>query len=189
MAISFHQQVAPIFAWHCNECHGDAGGLNLRTYTGILEGGNKGKILIAGDPGNSLLIHFVEGRRGPAQRMPPSGPPLSDAQLRILRQWIAEGAREDVKIPPPTRILPSVTLPARIALRVPARAYVTLSALHPSTGEILWSESAALQTAGVRNWDLRPATGWPPAVQIKVAVDYCTATLEQVELTAGPLAR
>lgn len=32
MPISFHQDVAKIFAYHCNGCHGDAGGLNLRSY-------------------------------------------------------------------------------------------------------------------------------------------------------------
>ena len=97
MAVSFHHDVAPIFAYHCNSCHGDAGGLNLRTYQSALEGGNKGKLLIAGDPDNSLLIHFTDGRRGPAHRMPLDGPPLSQQQLQTLRRWIAEGAREDAK--------------------------------------------------------------------------------------------
>ena len=48
MPVSFHSDVAPIFAMHCNGCHGDAGGLSLRRHSDVLKGGNMGKAIIAG---------------------------------------------------------------------------------------------------------------------------------------------
>jgi hypothetical protein len=183
MPVSFHQEVAPLFAYHCNECHGGAGGLNLRTYKSALEGGNKGKLLIAGDPENSLLVHFIDGRRGAAHRMPLGRPPLTKEQIQTLRQWIAEGAKEDAKPTPQIHTRHEVKLPARLTVRVPVKAYITVTAVHPETNQILWTESAVPPT----HWDLRPAPGWPLTVKIDLAVEYSTAKSEQIEFTAKPL--
>jgi hypothetical protein len=50
--------------------------------------------VIPGDPENSYLIHKLEGRPDiVGARMPlPSGPYLSDGQMRIIRRWIEIGA-------------------------------------------------------------------------------------------------
>jgi len=40
LAVSYSRDVAPIFALHCNSCHGDAetaGGLEIRTYAGLMK--------------------------------------------------------------------------------------------------------------------------------------------------------
>src|SRR5687768_432756 len=98
--VSYHQDVAKIFAYHCNGCHGEARGLSLRGYKEAMAGGNKGKVIIAGDAENSLLIHFIDGRRGEAHRMPIGGKPLRPALIGTIRRWINEGAKEDVKPEP-----------------------------------------------------------------------------------------
>lgn len=49
-----------------------------------------------GDPDNSYLVRKVEG--GPniaGSRMPLGRPNLSQAQIDLIRQWIADGAKEE----------------------------------------------------------------------------------------------
>src|SRR5438045_9037333 len=88
--VSFSREVAPIMAMYCNTCHGDAGGLNTRSYREIILGGNLGKVILPGEPDGSLLIHFVDGRRGTAHRMPKGGRPLSSGEIESLRLWLDE---------------------------------------------------------------------------------------------------
>jgi hypothetical protein len=45
-----------------------------------------------GDPDNSYLVHKLEGTQSVGGRMPLGGPFLNQAQLDMLRQWIADGA-------------------------------------------------------------------------------------------------
>lgn len=194
--VSYHREVAKLFAFHCNGCHGEAAGLNLRDYKGAMAGGNKGKIIIAGDAENSLLIHFVDGRRGEAHRMPAGGAPLSQPQLATLRQWIAEGAREDAAPPPRRYERTNVSMVpgkvTRIACRVPVQAYIVVTATDPATSKTLWSEVASIKTPKEQNdagqpggrlqWDLRPAPGWPPTVTIGLTVEHAAAGPKDVEL-------
>ena len=77
-------------------------------------GGNLGKVIVPGDPDRSLLIHFLEGRRGENHRMPKDSRPLSPAQIDMIRRWIAEGARNDDL---PSNVY-KVKLPA-VAMRQP----------------------------------------------------------------------
>ncbi len=130
MPVSFHVDVAPLFAMHCNGCHGNAGGLSLRSYAATLKGGNSGKILIAGDAERSLLIHFVDGRRGEAHRMPIGGRPLSARQIENLRRWIDEGAKEDAPAAGHIHSKMAVNLPARINCIVSVAAYLTIVTEH-----------------------------------------------------------
>jgi Bacterial Ig-like domain len=46
----------------------------------------------AGDPDNSYLVHKIEGTASSGARMPFGGPPLSQALIDDIRQWIADGA-------------------------------------------------------------------------------------------------
>src|SRR5688500_6667982 len=52
--------------------------------------------VIPGDPDNSYLVHKLEGRADiVGQRMPLGGPYLTDGQIRVIKRWIALGARND----------------------------------------------------------------------------------------------
>ena len=183
--VSFHADVAPIFAMHCNGCHGEAGKLSLRSHSDALRGGNLGKIIIVGDAERSLLIHFVDGRRGEAHRMPIGGRPLSARQIETLRRWIDEGAKTDA--PAAKQILrrTDVRLPTRITCRIPVAAYLTIELLHPATGAVLWSETASLKSPPEQNdagppgqplhWDLRQAPGWPAAVNVQLTIEHAAS--------------
>ncbi|MCA9033136.1 MAG: DUF1549 domain-containing protein, partial [Planctomycetaceae bacterium] len=91
--------VLPIVLLRCTTCHGariQRGGVDLRTPAAMKKGGKNGPALVAGDPDNSLMIQRIESNACPPRdqllkyfvRRP------GDAEVRILRKWIAEGAQE-----------------------------------------------------------------------------------------------
>lgn len=95
-----------IFDPGCATCHTDVGrtpfgGLNLKpgsafaNLVGVPSSGLPGAIrVIAGNANGSYLVQKIEGAAGIAgQRMPRNGPPfLTDAQVKMIRDWIAAGA-------------------------------------------------------------------------------------------------
>ena len=92
--VDYRNDVRPILAEHCYECHGpDAqkSGLRLDTVAAAREGGYNGAAVVAGNSGESLLIAAITGS-GDVQKMPPERPPLSDAQIAVLKAWIDQGA-------------------------------------------------------------------------------------------------
>ncbi|HVC96749.1 MAG TPA: DUF1549 domain-containing protein, partial [Pirellulales bacterium] len=93
--IDYRNDVRPILAQHCYECHGpdtQKSGLRLDTVAAARDGGYNGPAVVAGNSGESLLIAAVTGT-GDVQKMPPEQrPPLSDAQIALLRVWIDQGA-------------------------------------------------------------------------------------------------
>jgi hypothetical protein len=51
--------------------------------------------VLPGDPSNSYLYRKVTGANITGERMPLGGPYLSDAQLKLIRDWIRRGAPND----------------------------------------------------------------------------------------------
>jgi hypothetical protein len=47
-----------------------------------------------GDPSNSYLIQKLEGHAAVGAQMPFGGPPLPDATIAVIRQWITDGAMQ-----------------------------------------------------------------------------------------------
>jgi mono/diheme cytochrome c family protein len=84
----FRQQVEPILVKRCLECHAaeGRGGLDLRTKAATLKGGESGGAVIPHKPDDSLLFEYVS-----TQQMPPKKP-LPEAEVALLKQWIARGA-------------------------------------------------------------------------------------------------
>ncbi|MFP6582955.1 MAG: DUF1549 domain-containing protein, partial [Candidatus Hydrogenedentota bacterium] len=72
----------------CLECHGSLqeGGLDLRTREGALIGGETGPAIVPGTPKKSFLIEQVFN-----EKMPPKLT-LSDEEVELLEDWIAQGA-------------------------------------------------------------------------------------------------
>jgi mono/diheme cytochrome c family protein len=102
-AVSFRDAVAPIFSRACNRCHVpgaegfDRSGLDLSTYSSLRAGGTRsvGTIVVDGQPCASVLWQKV----GPAPpfgaRMPKDDPPLPEAEIALIHDWIAEGALDN----------------------------------------------------------------------------------------------
>lgn len=88
----------------CDGCHTGNGsgvnqsGLSIATYTTLRTGGGRSgaSIVIDGDPCASILVQKIETSPPFGRRMPYNGPPyLSAADLLLVRDWIAEGARDN----------------------------------------------------------------------------------------------
>ncbi|MGD8418782.1 MAG: hypothetical protein PVH91_17090, partial [Pseudomonadales bacterium] len=53
-----------------------------------------------GDPDNSYLVRKIEGT-GLLERMPAGSPPLSDATIQLIRDWVSAGAPNNPQVPDP----------------------------------------------------------------------------------------
>ncbi len=92
-AVSFSEQIMPIFEQYCTECHGDLNaelGLNLATYEGVMQGSDYGTVVEPGNPAGSLLIDMIE-----SGDMPEEGGPVPPAELELIKTWISEGAENN----------------------------------------------------------------------------------------------
>ena len=91
----FEKKIRPLLASRCYECHAadnaeENGHLVLDGRAGLLTGGTRGPILIAGKPDESLLISAI--RFGdPKLQMPPEGK-LSNDEIELFVRWIQQGA-------------------------------------------------------------------------------------------------
>jgi mono/diheme cytochrome c family protein len=92
-AVSFSQDVLPIFEAKCSMCHGALGGWDASSYQAVMTTGDNAPAVIAGDPENSLLAQKLLGTQTEGTIMPPAGK-LSDAEIQIILDWIAAGALE-----------------------------------------------------------------------------------------------
>ncbi len=92
--INFTRDVQPILQQTCLDCHGPAkhrANLRLDTKEVALKGGANGPALVVGQGDESLIVKHVFGLDG-KKRMPMGHDPLTDAQARILKAWIDQGA-------------------------------------------------------------------------------------------------
>ena len=93
----FENKIRPILVEQCQSCHSEAaakagklkGNLKLDTREGLLKGGDNGPALVAGKPGESLLLKTLK-YDGDIQ-MPPTGK-LDAKIVADFEKWIAAGA-------------------------------------------------------------------------------------------------
>jgi hypothetical protein len=198
--VSYSRQIAPLLAMHCNGCHGDAGGLGTRSYRELMLGGNLGKVVVPGDPERSLIIHFLEGRRGENHRMPKDSTPLTPAQVALVRLWIQQGATEDhLATRVWRRALPAVpinmTATTRIECRVNVPAYLVVTMRRPGPKrEVLWEDAASVKKPKQRgdvgepgqliHWDVRAGYGWPKRVHLELEVRYAESPPADIHFSA-----
>ena len=74
------------------------GGLDLTSYATLREGGvvSETDIVVPGRPCDSVLVQKISGSPPFGARMPLGGPPyLSEDEQQLVRDWIAEGARDN----------------------------------------------------------------------------------------------
>ena len=107
--VSFNHDLRPIISsptgCSCHLSNTGAGpgpataitGLDLGSYQTMLQGGhNSGpNIIIANQPCESILYQKIDVAPPFGSRMPLGLPPLSDAQIQLFHDWIAEGALDN----------------------------------------------------------------------------------------------
>ena len=140
--VSFVHDVKPLLENRCLKCHGPAmqlGKLDLRDRASAIKGSGKGAGIVPGDPEKSPIYRHVAGLDKP--QMPMDGA-LKPAEIAVLRDWIAQGAKWEGTLGAPStaardlKKLETWTVPAgareQWAFRKPERPAVPANgAAHP----------------------------------------------------------
>jgi mono/diheme cytochrome c family protein len=95
-----YADVAPILVGRCAKCHTENGlkgpapeGYLLNSYRATVSAADRVRV-VPGRPGASELQRRIRGQARP--RMPFDGPPyLSEREIALVEQWIAQGARDE----------------------------------------------------------------------------------------------
>src|SRR5262249_50381347 len=99
--VSYYQQVRPIFQAHCQGCHQPAkarGEYVMTAFDKLLAGGESGKpAVVTGHPEKSQLVEQITPVSGKV-KMPEGQKPLADADIELIRRWVAEGAADDTPV-------------------------------------------------------------------------------------------
>ena len=106
--VRFVQDVGPIIEdefWGCTNCHGDSGGLALdqgnATHANLFCADTQGSVpqppgkrIVPGAPDESWFYLRIacDDIDDPAFKMPRFGTPLASAELRVIYDWILQGA-------------------------------------------------------------------------------------------------
>jgi mono/diheme cytochrome c family protein len=101
--VNYATQIQPIFTANCVSCHSGGGapqGLKLdapNSFANLVNVNSNEvpslKRVKPSDPDNSYLVDKIEGTATVGSRMPLNRPPLSTANISLIRQWIIAGAR------------------------------------------------------------------------------------------------
>ena len=101
-AADFKRDIAPLLKKHCYECHSDETGKkkngyvfdNLETLAGDIRPSG---MIVPGEPGESPLMELLTLPAGDKRRMPPKGEGLSEKEIKLIGEWIREGASLEKK--------------------------------------------------------------------------------------------
>lgn len=94
--VDYVKEIKPLLREQCYQCHGATQpkhGLRLDTAASALKGGQTGPAIKPGKSSDSLLVQVISGTHQDITRMPYKKPPLSAAQIALVRRWIDEGAK------------------------------------------------------------------------------------------------
>ncbi len=97
VAPSFSKQILPLLNERCSFCHSaktQLGGWDASSYKNVMTTGVHGPVVVPGNINGSLLAQKVRGFQTSGNIMPPTGL-MSDAEVRVLLDWIATGAADN----------------------------------------------------------------------------------------------
>lgn len=93
--VDFATQIKPVLQRYCVSCHGSEtveSGFRADFGSLLLEGGDRGAAVVAGNAEKSLLYRVLVSDDDISQ-MPFEQPRLSDEQIALIKDWIDQGAR------------------------------------------------------------------------------------------------
>ena len=97
--VDYSTQIQPIFDDNCISCHIDGGayfgGLDLSSYSLVMEGGSSGNTIVPFDHFSSELFNRITLDEGDYEFMPQNGTSLSQSEIDLIAQWIDEGALQE----------------------------------------------------------------------------------------------
>jgi hypothetical protein len=92
--VSYSLHLVPVLELKCTGCHNTTrmdGGVDLSSWAGV----TNPNILVVGNSETSILVWTVERRAGFAPMPPTPLLPLTPDQIRGLKTWIDEGAKNN----------------------------------------------------------------------------------------------
>lgn len=92
-AVSFSDDVFPIFEARCQRCHGPGRAeveLRLHSYEDVLDGSSNGPVVVPGNAETSYLVDLIE-----SGNMPLGSAKLPDADIQTIIDWIDTGAPDN----------------------------------------------------------------------------------------------
>lgn len=99
--VIYEHVVQPILEERCVYCHDEdkqEGGLRLDSYAALLQGGEHGPGLVAGDIENSSLVTRMLLPLTEEKHMPPTEKPQpTEGEIALLQWWVGQGASQDKK--------------------------------------------------------------------------------------------
>lgn len=97
--VSYYKDVRPVLQQHCNGCHQPAkplGGYVTTDHASLVKPGERGKVgVVAGKPAESYLVEQIKVHDNGKAEMPKNREPLAVAQIKLITDWIAQGAADD----------------------------------------------------------------------------------------------
>jgi len=98
-AVSYYKDVRPILAQHCNGCHQPAkpqGGYITTSHADLLKAGERGKVgVVPGKAAASYVVEQIKVHDNGKAEMPKGRDPLNPIQVKLIGDWIAQGAKDD----------------------------------------------------------------------------------------------
>jgi len=99
--VTYAGDIKTIFDESCVKCHGaqrPKAHLRMDSLEAVLKGGEDGKVVVAGNSAESMLVHNIAHVGDPDQYMPPPKNkagigPLTKEQIGLIRAWIDQGAK------------------------------------------------------------------------------------------------
>jgi len=92
-AVSFADDIMPIFELRCLECHSEDNtelGLGLDSWEVVMAGSDYGPVIKPGDAEGSILVDMIA-----SGDMPEDGDPVEPEELDLIKAWITEGAENN----------------------------------------------------------------------------------------------
>jgi mono/diheme cytochrome c family protein len=97
--VDYASEIQPILANNCNSCHAGGGsGFDSSPYDDLISSTSStynSNHIIPGDANNSPLVDKIEANPQVGSRMPQGGQLTTD-QINKIKQWINEGANEEI---------------------------------------------------------------------------------------------
>ncbi len=178
--VTYADQISPIFRNSCTNCHNPdkkKAGLDLTTYQATIAGSENGPVLKPGNADGSLIYKVCTAGGDP--KMPPKGDSLSDAEMALLKGWIAGFALENAN-----------SKPAQVAANKVDVAVVSLTKPDgppPMPGDLPLEPFVKSRASNAVI--AMAASPWSPLVAIggqKQVLLYNTETLDRVGVLAFP---
>ena len=137
----YAQLIQPVLENKCYACHNDSksnGGLNMSEEEKLLEGGDHGPVVVAGNARESELVKRITMNQSSKKFMPPNGLPLNYYEIRVLEWWIQSGLSFDqsiteAEVPEDIKIL----LSEHYQLSTQKRPYVEIASVEPAPASIV----------------------------------------------------